>query len=96
MGRLSGQLAVTRAFGDFGLKKGMGLTAKPEVKKVQIRLSHKYVVVASDGLWDFVPIKKVQQIMREMTEPDDIARTLLKAAFANESGDNISVIVARL
>ena len=29
MGRLSGQLAVTRAFGDFGLKKGMGLTAKP-------------------------------------------------------------------
>ena len=54
------------------------------------------MIVASDGLWDFVPIKKIQQCLREISEPDDIARTLLKLAHANESGDNISVIVARL
>lgn len=34
MGRLGGLLAVTRAFGDFSLKKGMALTAKPEVHKI--------------------------------------------------------------
>jgi hypothetical protein len=29
MGRLGGLLAITRAFGDFLLKKNMGLTVKP-------------------------------------------------------------------
>lgn len=46
-------LAVTRAFGDFPLKK-TGLTVVPEIKKMEIRLSHKYLVVGSDGLWDFL------------------------------------------
>ena len=64
MGRLGGLLAVTRAFGDFSLKKGMALTAKPEVHKIEIRLSHRYVIVASDGLWDFVNIKNIQKILR--------------------------------
>lgn len=63
MGRLGGLLAITRAFGDLGLKK-MGLVVKPEVKKVEIRLSHRFVVVASDGLWDFVNAKTVQKILR--------------------------------
>jgi len=57
MGRLGGLLAITRAFGDFSLKKNMGLTSKPQVHKVEIRLSHKFLVVASDGLWDFIEIK---------------------------------------
>ena len=65
MGRLGGQLAVTRAFGDLSLKKNMGLTAKPEVKKIEIRLSHKYLIVASDGLWDFVQIKTIQKMLKE-------------------------------
>jgi len=34
MGRLGGLLAITRAFGDLSLKKNMGLTAKPEVRKL--------------------------------------------------------------
>ena len=34
MGRLGGLLAITRAFGDISLKKNMGLTAKPDVRKV--------------------------------------------------------------
>lgn len=56
-------LAVTRAFGDFSLKK-MGLTATPEVTKVEIRLPHKFLIVASDGLWDFVPINKIQNLVK--------------------------------
>jgi serine/threonine protein phosphatase PrpC len=95
MGRLGGLLAVTRAFGDLSLKK-MGLTAKPEVKKVEIRLNHRYVVVASDGLWDYVNAKSMQKVLREGEEADVIARNLIKMALAQGSVDNISVIVVRL
>lgn len=96
MGRLGGLLAITRAFGDMSLKKNMGLIVKPEVKKLQIRLSHKFLVVASDGLWDFVQIKTIQKIIKEQAEPDDIARTLLKYAVNQGSVDNISIIVIKL
>ena len=96
MGRLGGLLAITRAFGDLSLKKNMGLIVKPEVKKIEIRLSHKYLVVASDGLWDFVSIKTVQKIVKEQAEPDEIARILLKCAISEGSVDNISVIVVKL
>lgn len=61
--RLCGVLAVTRAFGDYSLKN-VGLTAAPEVKKMEIRLSHKYIVVGSDGLWDFIDIKVVQKTVK--------------------------------
>lgn len=96
MGRLGGLLAITRAFGDLSLKKNMGLIVKPEVKKLQIRLSHRFLVVASDGLWDFINIKTVQKILKEQQEPDDIARTLIKTALAEGSADNITVVVIKL
>lgn len=93
--RLCGVLAVTRAFGDYSLKK-MGLTAFPEVKKAEIRLSHKYLVVGSDGLWDFVDMKKVQKILKSEIEADDISKALLKMAIENGSNDNITVIAIKL
>jgi serine/threonine protein phosphatase PrpC len=64
MNRLAGILAVTRAFGDVSLKPH-GLISKPDIKKIPLRLHHKYVIVASDGLWDYVPIKTVQKIIKE-------------------------------
>jgi serine/threonine protein phosphatase PrpC len=59
-GRLCGMLAVTRAFGDFALKKA-GLTASPELKKVELRLTHKYLIAGSDGLWDFIELDKLHK-----------------------------------
>lgn len=65
MGRLGGLLAITRAFGDISMKKNMGLIVKPDVKKIEIRLSHRYIVVGSDGLWDFVDIKAIQNVLKK-------------------------------
>ena len=49
--RVGGTLAITRAFGDHSLKKE-GVIAKPYIKKHILRSSDKYLVVASDGVWD--------------------------------------------
>ena len=63
MNRIGGVLAVTRAFGDISLKPH-GLISRPDIKKIPIRLHHRYVVVASDGLWDFVQLKSIQKIIK--------------------------------
>lgn len=79
LGRVGGVLAVTRSFGDFHLKYGilrefrkLGLTAVPEVRRVELRLHHKYLIVASDGLWDFVTVKvgntETQEISGKLKE----------------------------
>ena len=96
MGRLAGVLALTRAFGDFTLKKGSGLTAQPSIKKVELKLKSKYIVIASDGVWDYLNIGIVQKIMKEEGDSDSIATEIIKASVKKGSVDNISVIVIKL
>ena len=49
--RVGGSLAVTRAFGDHALKS-TGVTAKPFINKHILRPFDKFMVIASDGVWD--------------------------------------------
>ena len=49
--RVGGVLAVTRAFGDHGLKKS-GVIAVPHVAKYTLKPFDKFLVIASDGVWD--------------------------------------------
>jgi len=49
--RVGGVLAVTRAFGDHALKK-CGLTPIPHIVKYILKPFDKYLVIASDGVWD--------------------------------------------
>ncbi len=49
--RVGGTLAVTRAFGDHSLKSE-GVTAKPYINKHVLKPFDKYLVIASDGVWD--------------------------------------------
>ena len=95
MNRLGGVLAVTRAFGDITLKTH-GLISKPDIKRVPLRLHHRYVVVATDGLWDYVPVKTVQKIIKQEIEPEDIALRLIKVAISEGTYDNISFVVIKL
>ena len=49
--RVGGSLAVTRAFGDHSLKRD-GVIAKPFINKHALRPFDKFLVIASDGVWD--------------------------------------------
>ena len=49
--RLGGVLAVTRAFGDHALTR-VGLIATPHIVKYTLKPFDKYLVIASDGVWD--------------------------------------------
>ena len=49
--RLGGVLAVTRSFGDHALTR-VGLIATPHIQKYTVKPFDKYLVIASDGIWD--------------------------------------------
>jgi serine/threonine protein phosphatase PrpC len=49
--RVGGVLAVSRAFGDHALRS-LGVICTPNVIRTELRLTHRWLVIASDGLWD--------------------------------------------
>jgi serine/threonine protein phosphatase PrpC len=50
--RVSGVLAVSRAFGDRPLKKFV--ISRPDVRRVDVGDGEEFVVLASDGIWDVI------------------------------------------
>lgn len=49
--RVGGVLAVTRAFGDHSLKQS-GLISVPHIVKYTLKPFDRFLVIASDGVWD--------------------------------------------
>ncbi|KAF4028215.1 Protein phosphatase 2C [Phytophthora infestans] len=74
--RVAGSLAMTRAFGDFYLKcaelssapfksKVPYITSEPSITTVYMDGSEKYVILASDGLWDVMtPLEAVHIVAK--------------------------------
>ena len=95
--RIFGSLSLTRAFGDFEFKKE-GITANPYIKKIFLDKSDiKYIVIASDGIWDLVDKEKLFEMYKELEKgtSEEFCNKLVDFAISNGSADNISCIVLR-
>jgi serine/threonine protein phosphatase PrpC len=46
-------LAMTRSMGD-GVAHSVGVSAEPETKVFTLGVNDKFVVIASDGVWEFL------------------------------------------
>ena len=95
-GRLFGQLALSRALGDFSMK-AYGLICTPSIHKHIINDKDKYVVIASDGVWDEVKEKEIS----EMCIDGDIScealgKKIVDTAIHRGSRDNVSCITIKL
>ena len=93
-GRVGGSLAITRAFGDHSLKKD-GVIAKPFIKKLVLKNSDKFLVIASDGVWDSMEDQDAVNYCKEESSSKDIAQAIVKGALDKGSKDNTSCIVIR-
>jgi serine/threonine protein phosphatase PrpC len=93
-GRVSGQLAVTRALGDLELKTE-GVSNVPDIEVFEITDKTKLLVIASDGLWDVCEDQKSLELCKAVENANSMATTLVKYAKMNGSKDNISVIVLK-
>lgn len=94
-GRLCGSLAITRAMGDHQFKND-GLSATPSVNKYALRPFDKYLLVASDGIWDFISEDLVASHCKDDLTTKQIAKNIIKAAIDSMGQDNISIIVVRI
>lgn len=70
-GRVNGNLALSRAIGDFEFKKNKDLpaekqivTADPDVTEHQITQDDEFLVVACDGIWDCKSSQAVVEFVR--------------------------------
>ncbi|CAD8090271.1 unnamed protein product [Paramecium primaurelia] len=95
MDRLNGILAISRAFGDHSFTQ-YGLICTPDQVKVELRLSHKWVVVASDGLWDVVNEQELLQFIRYKESADEVTKFLQKLAQKRQSKDNVSILCLKI
>lgn len=92
--RVGGVLAVTRAFGDHALKKD-GLIVTPSVTKYILKPFDKYLVMASDGIWDELSDQDTINYCKDECTTKQIAQAIVKSAIDKGSKDNISCLVIR-
>jgi len=94
-GRVYGQLMLSRAFGDWELKN-YGVSCEPHVVKINIEEDDKYIVIASDGVWDVLEDEEVYGINKTAKNSKDLCNEIVKTSLDRGSMDNISCFVIGL
>lgn len=100
-GRLQGELAVSRAFGDYRYKilESSLLTCDPEIREFPLTADVEFIVVACDGLYETFSntevIEYINRLLSESKEISEIAKALAEEAIDRGSGDNITIIIIK-
>ncbi|KAK3229646.1 hypothetical protein Dsin_001527 [Dipteronia sinensis] len=125
-GRICGDIAVSRAFGDIRfktkknemLKKGVEegrwsekfisrvqfnkdlVIALPDIFQVSLGSDAEFLLLASDGLWDYInssdAVTFVRDQLRQHGDVQVACEALARAALDRRSQDNVSVVIADL
>ena len=93
-GRVFGCLCLTRAFGDTDFKE-FGIDCEPYIKKISIKNDHiKYIVIASDGIWDIINEKQLFKIKNELKSgnTEEFCNNLVEYSLYGGSSDNLVII----
>lgn len=94
-GRVCGQLMISRAFGDWETKS-YGLICTPHVTKICINNDCKYVIAATDGIWDVLDDLDVYKLSLSAENSKNLCDDIIKNALEKKSGDNLSCFVIKL
>ncbi|KAH8582585.1 PP2C-like phosphatase [Cryptosporidium sp. chipmunk genotype I] len=102
-GYLSGNLAVSRAFGNWDVHSGMklqGLSSIPEIYVHNITHEDEFLLIACDGIFesfmDQEAISLIRRALVENNDPNVAAEKLASAALQRQALDNLSTIVVVL
>ena len=94
-GRVCGQLMISRAFGDWE-SKSYGVTCSPHITKIEINNKCKYVILASDGIWDVLDDLDVYKFSLSAENSKKLCDDIIQNALDRETTDNLSCFVIKL
>ncbi|KAF3795713.1 putative protein phosphatase 2C 73 [Nymphaea thermarum] len=72
-------LSTSRAFGDYCLKE-YGITSAPEVTQWRITERDKFIVLATDGVWDVLSNQEAVEIVSSAEQKETSAKILAESA----------------
>lgn len=75
-------LAMSRSIGD-NVAHSIGVSPDPEVHKYNLNESHKFIVIASDGVWEFLTNEEVGKIVWPFfrdNAPEQAGNAIVRAA----------------
>ena len=90
--RVQGQLVLSRSLGDLYVKK-YGVTNLPDISMNKIDFGIKYIIIASDGVWDVIDENTVLNMSKMKKKAEEFCKDLVKLAIQKETKDNVSCIV---
>ena len=91
--------AFTRSFGD-SMAEELGVTAEPEVLVREITSNDQYVIIASDGVFEFLTNQMVADIISTTSDPIDGCRAVVEYAYDlwlqyDVRADDITIILLK-
>lgn len=93
-------LAMSRALGDF-VAHGIGVVAEPELVTYDIHEEDKFLIVASDGVWEFMSEQDVACVVKDCDTAEEACRHIVEEASSrwqaiNEGvTDDITVVATK-
>ena len=94
-GRVYGTLMLSRAFGDWELKN-YGVICHPHFCKVELNNYDKYIVIASDGIWDVLNDKDLYNFNCNVSNSKDFCDLIIQESLKRGSTDNLSCFVIKV
>lgn len=92
--------AFTRSIGD-AIAEGIGVTAQPELLSKELTREHAFIVIASDGIFEFITNQGAADIVGQYDDPLEGARAIVAEAYRlwlqyEVRTDDITIIVLQL
>ncbi|KAG2325388.1 hypothetical protein Bca4012_039882 [Brassica carinata] len=102
-GYLNGELSVTRALGDWDMKRTphgsskSPLISEPEIKQITLTEDDEFLVMGCDGIWDVLTSQEAVSIVKRglnrHDDPTRCARELVTEALRLNTFDNLTAVV---
>eukprot|EP00798_Chlamydomonas_sp_ICE-L_P004753 gene4753-34503_t len=72
--------AFTRSIGDSAAER-IGVFAEPEVVSKQLTSNHPFLVIASDGVWEFLPSQSVIDMVSKFEDPQEACLSAVAESY---------------